>query len=314
MSEAYALATVVGREAPVSSHLGDRAVVHADGRMEGFVGGACSREIVRRQALEALASGEPRLVRIRPDARETRIERDVVTVPMRCVSEGAVDVYVEPHLAPREMVLVGFTPVAGALARLAPALDYRVARFVESGELEELGPETGAHEIDTLGEYLAALDASVIARSVALVASQGHYDEPALHDILQHAFGFTGLLASRKRAEAIASVLLQQGVPAERIERVVSPAGLDIGARKPAEVAISILAQIVATQNARAPRRETAVTTTAALDPVCGMTVEITGSLHRAQAGGETFHFCCPGCRAAFVANPDAYLAASARP
>lgn len=313
MNEAYALATVVGREAPVSSHLGDRAVVHADGRMEGYVGGACSREIIRRQALESLASGEPRLVRIRPGAPEARVERDVVTVPMRCVSEGSVDVYVEPHLAPREMFLVGFTPVADALARLAPVLDYRVVRFVEGGELDDLGPETGAHDIDTLGEYLAALDAQVIARSVAIVASQGHYDENALHDILQHPFAFAGLLASRKRAEAIASVLLQQGLPAERIERVVSPAGLDIGARKPAEVAISILAQIVATQNAPASRPETAVADAAALDPVCGMSVEITGSLHRAEAGGKIYHFCCPGCRAAFAANPDAYLTASAR-
>jgi len=221
-------------------------------------------------------------------------------------------VFVEPHLLPREMVLVGSTPVADALARLAPALDYRVVRFVEGGELEDLGSASGAHDVATLGAYLAALDSSVIARSVAIVASQGHYDEPALHDILQHAFAFAGLLASRKRAEAIASVLLQQGVSAGQIERVVSPAGLDIGARKPAEVAISILAQIVATESARVAHPQTAVSDATALDPVCGMAVEVAGSLHRAESGGKTYHFCCPGCRAAFVANPDAYLAASA--
>src|SRR5262245_78401 len=121
----FVLATVVGRRAPVSAHLGDRAIVFADGRMEGFVGGACSREIIRRQALDALTTRCSRLVSIRPDASDTTpATSEHVVVPMTCVSEGAIDVYVEPFSQARRLVVVGATPVADSLARLARSMDY----------------------------------------------------------------------------------------------------------------------------------------------------------------------------------------------
>ena len=111
--QSFALATVVARRAPVSAHLGDRAIVFADGRMEGFVGGACSREIIRQQALDALATRCSRLVSIRPDASDAAASTgEHVVVPMTCVSEGAIDVYVEPFVQARRLVVVGATPVA----------------------------------------------------------------------------------------------------------------------------------------------------------------------------------------------------------
>ncbi len=120
--EIFAVATVVGRRPPVSAHLGDHAIVFADGRMEGFVGGACSREIVRQQAREALDAGHGRLVSIRPDAADTsESTAEHVVVPMTCASEGAIDVYIEPCLRPRSLVVVGDTPVAAALARVGRA-------------------------------------------------------------------------------------------------------------------------------------------------------------------------------------------------
>src|SRR5262245_4011459 len=120
----FAMATVVGRRTPVSAHLGDRAIVYADGRMEGFIGGACSREIVRKQALDAIRTGRARLVSITPDASHPQSpDPEHVIVAMTCVSEGAVDVYVEPDLRPRRVVVVGATPVAEAIARTAVSLD-----------------------------------------------------------------------------------------------------------------------------------------------------------------------------------------------
>src|SRR6185295_11230205 len=127
----FAMATVVGRRAPVSAHLGDRAIVYADGRMEGFVGGACAREIVRQQALESLRTRQGRLVSIRPDAGGSESTDEHVVVPMTCASEGAVDVYLEPFVNARLIVIVGATPVAAALARLARAMDYNVIRSVD---------------------------------------------------------------------------------------------------------------------------------------------------------------------------------------
>src|SRR5690242_4817622 len=115
MKDAYALAIVVGRRAPVSSHVGDRAIIHEDGRMEGFIGGACSRDIVRKAALESISTGEPRLLTIDP---------------MACASEGAIDVYIEPELPALRLFVVGFTPTAQALAHIAPNAGFTVTQFV----------------------------------------------------------------------------------------------------------------------------------------------------------------------------------------
>ena len=135
----FAVATVVARRAPVSAHLGDRAIVFADGRMEGFVGGACSHEIIRRQALDALRTRSSRLVSIRPDASEAAAaSAEHVVVPMTCVSEGAVDVYVEPFLQARAARRRRATPVADALARLARSMEYRVVRVVEAHERRDI--------------------------------------------------------------------------------------------------------------------------------------------------------------------------------
>jgi xanthine dehydrogenase accessory factor len=127
----FAVATVVARRAPVSAHLGDRAIVFADGRMEGFVGGACAREIIRRQAIESIAARQGRLVSIQPDTREPRdATAEHVVVAMTCASEGAVDVFVEPFVQSHLLIVVGATPIAAALARLARSLDYEVVRVV----------------------------------------------------------------------------------------------------------------------------------------------------------------------------------------
>ncbi len=244
----FATATVVSRRAPVSSHLGDRALVYADGRMEGFVGGSCSREIVRKQALEVLRLGKPRLVLIRPDAsEETRqhaADSESIVVPMTCASEGAVDVYLEPHLPARLLLVVGFTPVAEAVARLGGLLEYNLVRVVTREEARDLEP-AGVVTLLDLKAYLDGLTPEARSGLAAVVASQGHYDEPALEALLLSDAGFVSLLASRKRAVTVRELLELQGMNAERIRMIRNPAGLDINAKTPAEVAISILAEII---------------------------------------------------------------------
>ncbi len=298
----FAVATVVARRSPVSSQLGDRALIFADGRMEGFVGGSCSRDIVRRHAVGAIRNRQPVLLQIRPDSRgaadsasneKADGHADLVVIPMSCSSEGAVDVYIEPRVPLRRLVIVGFTPVAEALANVAVALDYAVVRVVIDDELHDIGrarsgrihpsnaappteqrklPSLAATAVDAerdvhgredgtsddgtrgvrivelkaLRTFLAGLDADSERELVAVVASQGHYDELALEALLERPIAFTGLLASRRRAETVAGVLTQQGLPAERIAAIHNPVGLDIGARSPGEVAVSILAQIIA--------------------------------------------------------------------
>jgi xanthine dehydrogenase accessory factor len=312
----FATATVVGRRAPVSAHLGDRAIVHEDGRMEGFIGGACSREIIRRQALESIRARRARLVSIRPDAdAEASSDPEHVFVPMTCVSEGAVDVYVEPSVRPRRLVVVGATPVAEALARTAVALDYDVVRTVQQEEQRDLEAHAAASGW-TLAP-LESLSAVVIdggPTTAAVVATQGHYDEQALELILRaRAASYVGLVASRKRGAAVKESLEQSGITDAAVVRV--PAGLDLGARTAPDVAISILAEIIQSRPDQAldagPRDQldAAAAPPTALDPVCHMEVVIATARHTAEVQGTRYYFCCAQCCTSFVKEPARYVA-----
>jgi xanthine dehydrogenase accessory factor len=246
----FVVATVVSRRAPVSSHLGDRALIHSDGRMEGFVGGSCSREIVRKQSLEVLRLGKPRLVLIRPDATLETLQHaadaESIVVPMTCASEGAVDVYLEPHTPAKALLVVGFTPVAQAVAKLGTLLEYDVTRVVTREEMRDL--ETEGHRLVALQDlesHLENLPVEVRSSMAAVVASQGHYDEPTLEPLLKNGVGFVGLLASRKRAVTVRELLELQGLDASLTAKIRNPIGLDLGAKTPAEVAVSILAEII---------------------------------------------------------------------
>ena len=309
----FVTATVVARRPPVSAHLGDRAIVYPDGRMEGFVGGACSREIVRKQALDALLVRHARLVSIRPDATAADSgDAEHVVVPMTCVSEGAIDVYVEPHLPRRLLVVAGTTPVADALARTAASLSFDVLRVVEPDERRDLeshpaGAGGSVATLDMLGDVLARAGED----TAVVVASQGHYDEPALEAALGSRARYVGLVASRKRGRALLDLLNQSGLP--RVDEVHCPAGIDLGARTAPEVALSILEEIVKQQpsNGLAARAEAVPARSeeraTAIDPVCGMSVPIDAAKHIAEVGGTRYYFCCPSCRARFVQDPARY-------
>ena len=306
----FAIATVVARRPPVSAHLGDHAIVFADGRMEGFVGGACAREIIRQQALESIAVRRGRLVSIRPDLSEPlAATAEHVVVPMTCVSEGAVDVYLEPFVQPRSLIVVGATPIAEALTRVARAMDYDVVRVVDASERRDVEPGSAA-----LGVAVVSLDdlASVLEDGRpdgAVVVSQGHYDEQALSALLKAGVPYVGLVASRARGTAVRSLLAENGV--SDMAALRSPAGLDFGGRTAPEVALSILAEIVQTQASQMPERTSApppAAATSAVDPVCGMNVIVASARHAAEVDGIAYYFCCANCRATFLKDPQSYM------
>lgn len=318
--EPFATATVVGRRKPVSGHLGDRAIVYADGRMEGFVGGACSREIVRRQALDTMRVRHARLVSIRPDAAAASTsDPEHVVVAMTCVSEGAVDVYVEPFVPARRLVVVGATPVAEALTRTAASLDYDVVRIVDAAEIADLEPAaaSGGFSVQPL-EGLHSVLQQRVGDTAAVVATQGHYDEQALEVILRTDVPYVGLVASRKRGASVRAFLEASGVSG--IDRLRNPAGLDLGARTAPEVALSILAEIVQVRPSQAledaqperiadrsaPAAETSDPSlfVTAIDPVCNMDVEVATARYTAKVGGKTYYFCCAQCRTSFTKDP----------
>ena len=286
----------------MSAHLGDRAIIYADGRMDGFVGGACAREIVRQQALELIRTRQSRLVSIRPDATgPSAADPEHVVVPMTCVSEGAVDVYIEPFVHARRLVVVGATPVADILARTAVTLDYDVVRVVDASEQRDIPSVSGLQVVplESLADELRGHDGIA-----AVVASQGHYDEDALQVILGAGVAYVGLVASRKRWTTMRAVLADTGV--NGLDQVHNPAGLDLGGRTPGEVAVSILAELVQVEpmqrsgDAAAPEQTTASAPAFAVDPVCGMQVEIAGARHVADVNGTVHYFCCANCRLPF--------------
>jgi xanthine dehydrogenase accessory factor len=274
----FVLATVVRAQRPTSVRPGDTALVLGDGRIEGFVGGHCAEASVRLHALRALETGEPLLLRIVPGDARAPAGEGAVTVANPCLSGGALELFLEPRLPAPRIVVVGQTPIATALAALGERLGWAVAA-------------------DAPAEP-AADDAALI------VASHGHDEERALERALHDGVPYVGLVASRKRG---AAVLAGLHVPPALRARVHTPAGLDIGARTAEEVALSILAEIVATRRAAHPAPAAAAPEPAtARDPVCGMEVALTATTPRLDGHA----FCCEGCRDAYAADPLRYASA----
>ncbi|MBJ7607848.1 MAG: XdhC family protein [Candidatus Dormibacteraeota bacterium] len=294
---AFVAATVVRAQRPTSAHAGDTALVHGDGVIEGFVGGSCAESSVRLHALEALASGEPLLLRIRPGEPGTTVEEGAVTVVNPCLSGGAIEIFLEPRLPAPRVLVVGDTPVAHALQELGAILGFTM-ESMESMEPAESVASVAAEAV-VAGGNLAAL----------IVASHGRQEEPALEAALRAGVPYVGLVASATRGEAVVSSL---DIDDALRDRVTTPAGLEIGARSAPEIALSILAQLVAERSATRSSGGAPVATPAHqhIDPVCGMSVAASPATPQLEHRGITVCFCGEGCRGAFAADPDSYAAA----
>jgi xanthine dehydrogenase accessory factor len=298
---------VVRRQPYSSAQQGDMAIITGDGGYYGWLGGNCTQPVVKREAARALADGRPRLLSLSPEA--ARDERPGVTVlPMVCQSGGTVDVYLEPVLPPPRLVLLGLSPVIRALAQLGKGLGYSV---------DVVAPEADARIVPGADRVFvdwgsSELRAGGAQRTFAVVATMGEHDEEAVSTALALRPAYLGVVASRTRFGQLREALLSRGVSAEPLGRIRNPAGLDIGARLPEEVALSILAEIV--QLARSPEEEPAPAPAPSagevVDPVCGMTVVVATARHRAEHAGKPYYFCNPRCREKFLVAPEKYLTA----
>ncbi|MCZ0935560.1 MAG: XdhC family protein [Gemmatimonadetes bacterium] len=315
----YALATVVRSERPTSGKPGNMALISADGVMHGWIGGSCTRSEVIRHALETLDQGEPRLLAFgsspgRPDG--------LLPVPMSCSSGGKVEVHVNPVLPAPVLIVAGRSPVALALVRLGGAMGYTTVAEPSEEVSEDEVLEAAADElVDDLAETAARYAERPRGwRLYGVVATMGRRDERSLAELAAAAPDYLGVIASPTRMEEVRLVLAAQGLDADDIARVRGPAGLDIGAESPEEIAVSILAEIVQLEarpnesgavgsgDAAAENAATAAPAEdQATDPVCGMTVPVAGS-PSSVFEGEPVYFCCEGCRARFDASPEAYL------
>jgi xanthine dehydrogenase accessory factor len=248
--EHFALVTVVRRQPPSSARVGDAALITTSGEYHGWAGGGCTRETVVREALRAISDGEPRFLSLSPAAATgfaTTARAGMVALPMTCDSGGTVEIYVEPILPASRLVLFGASPAVRVLARIGHAMGYRV---------DVIHPDAD------------------------------RADFPDAHGV-QQAFASESLprrayvLASRKRFEQVRAELLSRGASPAALERIAAPAGLDIGARTPEEIALSVMAQIVerrrrvAEKSSPVEKDQKMEQTGSAVDPICGMTVAI---------------------------------------
>jgi xanthine dehydrogenase accessory factor len=308
--QAFVVATVVRVEHPTSVKPGNAALVRDDGAIDGFVGGVCAQHGVRLYSLRAIETGEPVLLRILPDTstgsgsgsgsgddgdddgeRGGPVDEDpsrtvevsdvegTVTVSNPCLSGGAIEVFLEPVLPAPRVVLAGDSPIVSALRRIGPELGLSLISASEGGVVPtqgDLGLVVAAHGRDELGILRAGLEAGL---------------------------PYVGLVASRKRGAAVLDQLREAGVSDELLAVLETPAGLDIGARSAAEIALSILARIVEVR--RRSSRAAASThpearPVTAVDPVCGMTIVVADDTPSLETSAGTVYFCCMGCKLTF--------------
>jgi xanthine dehydrogenase accessory factor len=295
--ESFVMATVVWRQGPSSGHSGSRAIITQDGKLFGWIGGACAEPVLIREAKKVMESGKAQLIWLGQEAdfKGMHVPDGVMTVPMACQSEGALQIYVEPIAAAPHVVIVGRSPMAVTLHQLIKTLDWRV----ELIDLNDFEPD------------------ALTSRSVVVVATQGHGDEEAAEIALKVKPAYLGVVASRKRGLAVLGYLKDRGFSDADTGKIYIPAGLDLGHTSHREVAVAILAQLVQLrstgifeQSATAPATKLLplLEVAEAIDLVCGMTVTADKSNRPFDYEGTTYYFCAPGCRVAFEKDPTSFI------
>jgi xanthine dehydrogenase accessory factor len=268
-------ATVVRAQEPTSARAGDDAVILEDGSIEGFVGGVCAESSVRAAALDTLRDGRTLLLRVLPEnSVEFPDAPGSLVVVNPCLSGGAVEIFLRPVLPTPVLRLVGSAPIAEAVATLAAFLDFEVDRFSENW-----------------GQATAVV-----------VAGLGRGEEAAIRSALDAGVAFIALVASRRRGTGVLDGI---GATDDERKRIHTPAGVDIGARTPQEIALSVLGEVVRAirvDGLTAPSPVAETPPREAIDPVCGMTVLVGPDTPHAVVDGQDYWFCRTACLETFTA------------
>ena len=308
--EPFATATVVRADRPTSAKPGAKAIITPDGRLTGWIGGSCAAPVVIREAVAAIADGQARLIEISKTSAAPR--PGVRHFPMTCHSGGTLEIHIEPLLPTEQLVIVGRTPVARALAGLGSAL----GRYVVVAE-----PNVTADDFPTADRITTDLgDVNADERTSIVIAVRGDADEDIVETALGTPAAYIGLVASQTRGDVIRDTLARRGLNDEQLRRLVYPAGLDFGHATDEEIALSILAQIVMQRQARLSAASLPEThrnyqpmaaPAEAVDPICDMTVAVTETALRAEYEGTTYYFCGETCLRRFLKSPATALAAT---
>ena len=307
----FATAIIVQRKIPSSGKPGDKAIITENGEIHGWIGGGCTRGIVLKEALFSIQDRKPRLVRISPNMNQS-VDTDTKIYAMTCQSGGEVEVYIEPVLPKPHIIIFGTSHIAIALAKIAVAIDYQVDVFV--GDPDENVFE-GVNSIRNTGDIKTD---DIPPSSYVVVCTQGENDAIALNAALTTNASYISFVASRKKANAIFGDLRELGVSFDQLKKIKTPAGIDIGAKDPDEVAISILAEIIQHYRQKNQEQDPANPTQLNLDntdfymnPVCNIPIQKSTAKHVIDYKNEKVYFCCDGCKVSFELNPEKYMSRS---
>ena len=270
--EAYALVTVVRAVAPTSAYLGAQAIVLADGTLHGWIGGGCAKGVVISAAQGAIENGEPKLVRISND--HIYPEEDVEHYAMACASNGSIELFIQPYSVRSALCVMGSTPAADEARFLAERLQIR-------------------------------LTGTPAEAPVVLIATQGQGDEEALEAALRSPAKQVLMIASQRKAEKLRAVMRTRGIDESQLARLQAPAGPDAGAKTPGEIALVAIVGVLALLRGRSQVAAEAKF----INPVCGMAVSTANPMHVEVYEGESYYFCCDGCRTTFQKEPAKYAA-----
>jgi xanthine dehydrogenase accessory factor len=261
-----------------------------------------------RLGLEALADGAPRLVVLSPEGEiqgQEHAQRGIVRVPMLCASQGELQVFVEPFLPRLELVVIGASPVATLLSRLGALLEFDVWACDPAADMETFPDAVRlVQELDDLAPQLPP-------GACVIVATMNTYDEEAAKVALASKASYVGVVASERRFEVLREYLRGEGVPEEQVARLARPKDAHIpgAALLPGEIAFGVMAELLRVRRERGglptPEAPAEVEAEAelraeAIDPICGMTVDIATARYTSERDGVAYYFCCAGCKKAF--------------
>ena len=314
----FVIATVVRAEKPTSAKVGAKAIITEDGKLSGWIGGSCAEPTVKREAKKALQDGQPRFIRLCPSEQMGQAPQEgVIEIALTCISGGTLEIYIEPQLAQPHLVVIGHLATAEALVSLGRDLGWRVSLMGI-----EVTPERFPN-VDQIVDELDFSRLSITRNTYVVVASHGNYDEDMLVAALQSQAPYVALIASKKRASVILQYLNEASLSQEQIARLKYPAGLDFGAVTPEEIALSILAEIIQRRRLLVTNYQSPISTPPlshnqlsidqtpaleAIDPVCGMTVEIASAHFSSEYNSKTYYFCAAGCKRSFDKGPEKYV------
>lgn len=327
----FAFVTVVRCESPTSAKPGAKAVVTEDGTIHGWIGGGCAQPAVISTAKKVLKSGQAQLIRISPEKNQPLLD-GIVDFGMACHSGGTLDIFVDPIMAKPHLLIIGASPAAQALSTLASRSGFAVSASFPGADSDMFPDVTTLIDSFDLTELQARPPAFIV------VATQGKKDEQGLEAALTLPTEYIALIASARKADKLRQYLLEREQDEQRVNNLIAPAGVELGAVTPEEIALSVLAGLVKAHRVDGVQAPAAATASSccggkkaesesasccggsaksassqaqaqkeAIDPICEMTVTIDGAEYTAEYQGKTYYFCCAGCQHKFKKSPQEY-------